>query len=160
MFLCLCFCVGRSSLMSQNRALVICRVSEWFGIICGVSLWQLESPLSLFLVIAIQTLQLSQNLISAVSLSRNCNFACLTEIFVIISTVSCNFFVISFVSRNILVTSFVSCNKFVIFYVSRNLFVISFVSHNIFVILFSDLPLVLAMAALEPCLEYLTQQQS
>jgi hypothetical protein len=63
-------------------------------------------------------------------------------------------FVISSVSRNILVISSVSRDKFVIFYVSRNLFVISFVSRNIFVILFSDLPLVFAMAALEPYLEF------
>ena len=119
----------------------------------SIVLQQLESPLSLFLVIVIQTLPLSRNFISAVSLSRNSNFACLTEIFVI-SSVTRNFFVISSVSRNILVISSVSRDKFVIFYVSRNLFVISFVSRNIFVILFSDLPLVLAMAALEPYLEF------
>jgi hypothetical protein len=120
----------------------------------SIVLQQLESPLSLFLVIVIQTLPLSRNFISAVSLSCNSNFACLTEIFVIISSVTRNFFVISSVSRNILAISSVSRDEFVIFYVSRNIFVISFVSHNIFVILFSDLPLVLAMAALEPYLEF------
>jgi hypothetical protein len=80
----------------SHRALVIHRVSGCFGIICGVSLRQLESPLSLFLEIVIQTLPLSQKFISAVSLSRNsgnfcyylrchtqlfCNFLCLTQHF-------------------------------------------------------------------------------
>jgi hypothetical protein len=101
---------------------------------CGVSLRQLESPLSRFLVIVIQSFELTQSYISAVSLSRNCNLYCLTEIFLIIS----------YVSHNIFVISTVSCDKFVIFYVSRKPFVISFVSHRYFVILFSDLPLVLA----------------
>ena len=144
----------------SNRALVIRRVSKCSGIICGVSLRQLESPLSHFLVIVIQSFELSQSYISAVSLSRNRNLYCLTEIFLIISYVSRSIFVIWYVSHNILVISTVSRDKFVIFYVSRKPFVISFVSQSNFVILFSDLPLVLAMAALEPYLEYLTQQQS
>ena len=144
----------------SNRALVIRRVSKCSGIICGVSLRQLESPLSHFLLIVIQSFELSQSYISAVSLSCNRNLYCLTKIFLIISVVSRNNCVILYVSRNILVISTVSRDKFVIFYVLCKPFVISFVSQSNFVILFSDLPLVLAIAPLEPYLVYLTQQLS
>ena len=77
--------------------------------------------------------------------------------FSLLSPVShATFFVIFSVSHNIVVICFVSREKLVILSVSRNVLVISFVSRNIFVILFSDLSPVLAMAAFEHNLKYLT----